>query len=314
MLRVFVGGLTILMMLGLMPTTAYAAAGDTAAGGFAWWVWPLLLFATTFLLGIIAVLGGVGGGVLFTPIIGSFFPFNLDFVRSVGLLVALTGSLAASPGLLRQNLASLRLALPPALIASICSIIGAYIGLAMADNIVQVLLGIAIIFVALLFIFSRNSEFPEVKSPDALATALRISGVYHDAASGKDYEWTVWRTPLGFLLFVAIGITAGMFGLGAGWANVPVLNLIMGAPLKVAVGTSKFLLAVTDTSAAWVYINQGACIPLIAVPSIIGIMLGSRVGVRLLAITNARAVRYIVIILLLAAGIKPLLQGLGIWQ
>ena len=30
---------------------------------------------------------------------------------------------------------------------------------------------------------------------------------------------------------------AGMFGLGAGWANVPVLNLLMGVPLKVSVGT-----------------------------------------------------------------------------
>ena len=43
---------------------------------------------------------------------------------------------------------------------------------------------------------------------------------------------------------------AGMFGLGAGWANVPVLNLLMGAPLKISVATSKFLLAITDTSAA----------------------------------------------------------------
>ena len=33
--------------------------------------------------------------------------------------------------------------------------------------------------------------------------------------------------------FAAIGFIAGMFGLGAGWANVPVLNLIMGAPIKV---------------------------------------------------------------------------------
>ena len=28
-------------------------------------------------MGIVAVLGGVGGGVLFVPIIGGFFPFHL---------------------------------------------------------------------------------------------------------------------------------------------------------------------------------------------------------------------------------------------
>jgi hypothetical protein len=54
------------------------------------------------------------------------------------------------------------------------------------------------------------------------------------------------------MLFIAIGTVAGMFGLGAGWANVPVLNLLMGAPLKIAKGSSKFLLSITDTSAAWV--------------------------------------------------------------
>jgi len=56
-------------------------------------VWPLALFIVTFILGILAVLGGVGGGVLFVPIVGGFFPFNIDFVRGAGLLVAWQGRL-----------------------------------------------------------------------------------------------------------------------------------------------------------------------------------------------------------------------------
>jgi len=77
-----------------------------------WWAWPLLLFAVAFLLGIVAVIGGIGGGVLFVPIVGGFFPFHLDFVRGAGLLLALSGSLSAGPALLRGGLASLRLAMP----------------------------------------------------------------------------------------------------------------------------------------------------------------------------------------------------------
>ena len=49
---------------------------------------------------------------------GRIFPFNIDFVRGAGLLVALAGALAAGPGLLKRNLASLRLAFPVAIIAS----------------------------------------------------------------------------------------------------------------------------------------------------------------------------------------------------
>ncbi|HEC96654.1 MAG TPA: sulfite exporter TauE/SafE family protein, partial [Nitrospirae bacterium] len=75
-------------------------------------MWPAILFVFTFFLGILAVVAGVGGGVLFVPIVSSFFPFNLDFVRGAGLLVALTGALSAGPGLLKRGLADLRLALP----------------------------------------------------------------------------------------------------------------------------------------------------------------------------------------------------------
>jgi len=309
----------------LLAVTASSSAGNNvsvvadqvsaAAGtpGTPWWIWPLLLFVTTFVLGIMAVLAGVGGGVLFVPIVSSFFPFHLDFVRGAGLIVALSGALAAGPGLLKSNLANLRLALPVALIASTFSIVGAFLGLALPANVVQTALGLTIVFIALLFIFSKNSEFPQVGKKDGLTKLLAISGSYYEPSAGKKIDWTVWRTPQGFLLFIFIGIVAGMFGLGAGWANVPVLNLLMGAPLKVAVGSSKFLLSITDTSAAWIYLNNGAVLPIIAVPSVLGIMLGSIVGVRLLAITKPKVVRYLVIVMLLFAGIRSLLKGLGIW-
>ena len=279
-----------------------------------WWIWPLVLFAVTFGLGIVAVLAGVGGGVLFVPIVGGFFPFHLDFVRGAGLLLALSGALAAGPGLLRGGLASLRLAMPLALVGSITSIGGALLGLALPVATVQTALGVTILAIAALMWGARKSEHPEVASPDALGTALRMHGVFHDPASGKDIEWKVHRTPAAFVAFAGIGILAGMFGLGAGWANVPVFNLMMGVPLKLSVGTSGFLLSVVDTSAAWIYINRGAVLPMLVAPSIIGVMLGARIGVRLLRVAPAAMVRRLVIILLLVAGARALLKGLGVWN
>lgn len=306
----------------LLLTAAAFASGDTPAAAApaaaqsttAWWVWPILLFIVCFILGIVAVLGGVGGGVLFVPIVGGFFPFHLDFVRGAGLLVALSGALAAGPGLLKKGMADLRLALPVALIASSCAIVGAMLGLALPTNVVQTALGVTILGIVFIMFMAKKSEYPDVPKADNLSTALRISGIYHEASTGQDINWKIHRTPQGLALFIVIGIMAGMFGLGAGWANVPVLNLMMGAPLKVSVATSKFLLSITDTSAAWIYINNGAVIPMMVVPSVIGIMLGSIVGVRILAKTKPAAVRYIVIGMLLFAGARALLKGLGIWN
>jgi uncharacterized membrane protein YfcA len=284
------------------------------AAAFPWWIWPLALFAVTFLLGIVAVLAGVGGGVLFVPIVGGFFPFHLDFVRGAGLLLALSGALSAGPALLRGGLASLRLAMPLAVVGSITSIGGALLGLALPTSFVQAALGVTILAIATLMWRSKKAEHPDAVRPDALGEALHMHGVYHDPASGRDVSWRVHRTAAGFFAFAGIGVLAGMFGLGAGWANVPVFNLLMGVPLKLSVGTSGFLLSVIDTSAAWIYINRGAVLPIIVAPSIIGVMLGAKIGARLLRVAPAATVRRIVIVLLLAAGARALLKGLGWWN
>ncbi|HEX5767495.1 MAG TPA: sulfite exporter TauE/SafE family protein [Burkholderiales bacterium] len=277
-----------------------------------WWIWPIALFVATFAMGIVAVLAGVGGGVLFVPIVSAFFPFHLDFVRAAGLMVALTSALSAAPTLLSNGLANLRLAMPLALVGSITSIVGALVGLALPTQAVQVALGLAILAIALVMWRSGRSEHPHVRRPDALSSALGMHGVYHDPALGREVGWQVHRTPLGLVVFGGIGVLAGLFGLGAGWANVPALNLLMGAPLKLSVGTSGFILSVVDTSAAWVYLNRGAVLPIVVVPSLIGVMLGARVGARLLPRTPAHIVKRLVLAVLVLAGARSLLKGFGI--
>ena len=159
---------------------------------------------------------------------------------------------------------------------------------------------------------AKKSILPDVPQADRLSSALRIYGVYQEGSTGQRVDWKIHRTPIGLALFIIIGIMAGMFGLGAGWANIPVLNLIMGAPLKISVATSKFLLSITDTSAAWIYVNNGCVIPLMVVPSIVGIMLGSFVGVHLLKIAKPDFIRWMVIVILAFAGLRALTKGFGI--
>jgi uncharacterized membrane protein YfcA len=278
------GKLWVIILIGLFSlpvliSPAFAdVSAEAASTGHAWWFWPIVLFIVTFIMGILAVLGGVGGGVLYVPIISGFFPFHMDFVRGTGLLVA---------------------------------IIGAMIGLALPTNIVQIALGATILGICVLMLTAKKSAVPDVPKADRLSSALNICGIYQEASTGEIIDWKIHRTPLGLGLFVIIGVMAGMFGLGAGWANVPVLNLLMGAPLKISVATSKFLLSITDTSAAWIYMNKGCVIPMMVVPSLVGIMLGSFVGVRLLKIAKPTFIRWMVIAILGFAGVKALSKGLG---
>jgi len=294
------------------PELGWAADGPAAE--VVWWLWPLALFVMCFVLGMIAVPAGVGGGVLFVPIVSGFFPFHLDFVRGAGLLVALASAVAAGPGLLRAGLADLRLALPLALLASASSIVGALVGLALPPSLVQTALGVTILCIVALMWLAKKSEFPQVGQTDALAAALRINGIFYDAVHRREIAWQVHRTPLGLVLFVGIGMLAGLFGLGAGWANVPALNLVMGVPLRLSAGSSGFILSIVDSSAAWVYINKGAVLAIVAAPSVVGMMLGAFIGARLLKIIKASTIRKLVIALLLAAGVRALAKGLGLWN
>ncbi|MBQ0960839.1 sulfite exporter TauE/SafE family protein [Ideonella sp. 4Y11] len=298
----------VLLGAGVAWAAPAAAGADTA-----WWWTPLELFLACFLMGLIAVPAGIGGGTLFVPIIGGFFPFHLDFVRGAGLLVALASALAAAPTLLRGGLGHLRLAMPLALLASLSSIFGALLGLALPAAAVQVALGGTVLGIVALMLVAGKSERPQVPASDALGQALSLHGVFIDGATRQPVAWQVHRTPVGLALFLVIGVMAGMFGIGAGWANVPALNLLMGAPLKVAAGTSGLVLSLVDSAAAWVYINKGAVLPMIAVPSVAGMMLGARMGARLLDVLKGSVIRRMVITVLLFAGLRALLKGLGVW-
>ena len=127
-----------------------------------------MLFAVTIVLGVVAVIGGVGGAVLYVPFVASFFPFHLDYVRCAGLILAMAGALSAAPRLIRAGYVSLRLAFPAALTASVFSVIGALVGLALPESVVQIALGGAIIGIAAVLVVSRHAEHPDVRRPDAI--------------------------------------------------------------------------------------------------------------------------------------------------
>jgi len=299
---------------GLAAVSHLRPETPSRAEPYPWWIWALVLFGFSFVVGILSLLGGMGGGTLFVSVVGSFLFFHLDFVRGASLLVALTGALSAGPGLLRYGMGNLRLSLPAGLMTSTGAIIGALLGLRVPTAVVQVALGLTILGVVILLLKAKRTDYPEVQKADELSRVLGIAGVYLDRALGREVPWQIHRTSLGLVMFGVIGFMAGLFGIGAGWANVLVLNLVMGVPLKVAVGTSKLIVCLTNTAAAWVYLHSGALLLILAVPSVLGMMLGSWAGVGILLRLAPIRLKVVVIALLLFAGARSLLKGLGVWS
>jgi len=280
-------------------------------------VWPVCLFWFTFGIGILAPISGVGGGVLFVPLAAALFPINIDFIRGTGLIMAMVSALSSSPHFLKEGMANLRVMAPIVMISMVASVVGSTLGLWLTNNvpsgkdIVEVALGVVLLMIFFVYLRSNRLEYPPDRPPDFISETLDINGEFHDYYLGETIAYRTSRMPIGLPTFALVGLLAGMFGMGAGWANVPLLNLVMGIPLKAATSTSMLIISVNDSAASWVYLTHGAVLPLMVVPCILGTTIGARIGTRMAARAKPQYVKYLVMGIMLLAAVVDIQKGIS---
>ena len=233
-------------------------------------------FLLSFAIALLAVMGGIGGGVLFTPILLAFTNVNSLIVRATGLVVAMFSGLISTGPFMKRGLANLKICI----LAAACYGIGAFVGAIMAilvakhlgqagEGIVRLALGGIILGLAMYFIIGgQKIEWPIVKKVDGFTRRLNLTQPYYEASRGEVIDYQVTRAALLMVSVVLVGFLSGFFGLGAGWAIVPALNMIMAVPLKVAAACSGVLLGMGDCIALWPYLLTGSIIPLFAAPNV----------------------------------------------
>ena len=275
-------------------------------------------FVLSFIIAIVAVLGGVGGGVIFTPVMLGFTSVDTLLVRSTGLVVAMFSGLVSSGPFMRKGLADIRLVFYCAIPIIIGAMAGSQVAINMAENmgetgdaIVRLLLGGVLVFIAVMFILGGSkNEYPQAKKIDKLSDKLNLKSRYWEESLNKTVHYQPTKALLGGILFFVVGFTGGFFGLGGGWAVVPVLNLVMTVPLKISAASSGVLLAIGNAAAIWPYIVKGALIAIIAAPWMIGQVIGGIMGAHILAKIKAGFVRNILIVLLILTSIKLISRGI----
>jgi len=294
------------------------APADGMSGG-AIWGWLLGFFLLSFAIALVAVIGGIGGGVLFTPFMLAFTSVDSLIVRATGLIVAMFSGLVSTGPFMRGGLANLRICIFCAAAYGIGAFGGAQGAIYVAkhlgetgEGLVRLALGIILCSLAVYFVVGgKKIEWPEVKKVDGFTKKLKLSQAYYEVSLGKIIEYPLTRAKWVLVAIVGVGLLSGFFGLGAGWAIVPAQNLIMAVPLKVAAANSGVLLGMGDCIAVWPYLLMGAIIPIFAAPWLVGQVLGGLLGALILIRVKAGFVRYLLIGFMFFACFGLLTKGLN---
>jgi len=324
-MRVFlkIPELTVLIILTIISYLIMALFSQVQSTEILSSSYILTIIFSSFLIStavaIVAVIAGVGGGVIFTPIMLGFTSIDTLVIRATGLVVAMFSGLISSGPFMRKGLAECRIVYfcsVPIIVGAIAGALSAvylaeYLG-ATGDAIVRLLLGVTLVFIAFMFIFGGSkTEYPECKLPDDFTKKVGLNDCcYWEESLSCAIDYNTTRALPGVILFILVGFTGGFFGLGGGWAVVPVLNLVMLAPLKVSAACSGVLLAIGNAAAIWPYIMYGALIPLFAAPWMLGQVVGGILGAHILAKIKAAFIRNILIVLILLTSLKLLVRGI----
>ena len=309
----------VLAYIGLALISFVAETPPDGMSGGAIWGWLFGFFFLSFAIALVAVVGGIGGGVLFTPFMLAFTSVDSLIVRATGLIVAMFSGLVSTGPFMRGGLANLKICIFCAAAYGIGAFSGAqgaiyvakHLGAA-GEGLVRLALGLILLTLAIYFVVGgKKIEWPEVKRVDGFTKWLKLTQPYYEVSLEKVIDYPLTRAGGVLFAIVGVGLLSGFFGLGAGWAIVPAQNLIMAVPLKVAAANSGVLLGMGDCIAVWPYLMMGAIIPLFAAPWLVGQVLGGLLGALILIRVKAGFVRYLLIGFMFFACFGLLTKGLS---
>jgi uncharacterized protein len=139
-------------------------------------------FLLSFAIAIIAVLAGIGGGVIFTPIMLAFTPVDSLIIRATGLIVAMFRGLVSTGPFMKSGVGNLKLAIYLCFGYGIGGFIGAQAALwvagrmgATGEGLIRIVLGGIVLAIAIYFLWGGvKREWPEVKKVDRFTQLLGL--------------------------------------------------------------------------------------------------------------------------------------------
>jgi hypothetical protein len=173
---------------------------------------------------------------------------------------------------------------------------------------------IAVIFALVLLYSAYRSTKPLAEhitadNDDPLSRRLRLASTYPTPKGLEPYG--VQNVPAGFGLMALAGVLSGLLGIGSGALKVLAMDQLMHLPFKVSTTTSNFMIGVTAAASAGIYLSRGYIDPALALPVMIGVLVGALTGARILAGANTRVLRRIFAVVIVALALEMAYKGIS---
>jgi uncharacterized protein len=278
------------------------------------WEDLLLLAAIAIVAGFLGALVGVGGGIILVPALVLLFGVEIHLAIAASLVAVTANSCGAASTFVEEGLTDLRIGMFLETATAVGGLAGAVVAvtfLASHDNILALAFLPVIIAALVLMLRQPNTGTREDAPRDWLSRRLRLEGRYVARATGHPAEYHVSRAGPGLGLAGISGFFSGLIGVGGGGLNVPAMNGVMNIPLRPAAATSTFMIGVTASAGALVFLFAGDLQLFLAAPVAVGSVVGSYVGSTVQDRATAGRLRAILLVILVFASIVMAGRGLG---
>jgi uncharacterized membrane protein YfcA len=267
----------------------------------------IVVGAGSFIAGLVGALTGLDGGVVIVPLLVMTCGVDIHYAIGASLVSVIATSSSAAAAYVSEGYSNIKVAM----LLEIATTLGALSGATLATNVPT--RGLAIAFAAVLMYSAYLSGRPAWETsanrePDPLATWLRLDSSYPSAEGLIPYR--VRRVPTGLGLMYGAGLLSGLLGIGSGAVKVLAMDRAMRLPFKVATTTSNFMIGVTAAASAGVYLHRGYVDPGLAMPVVLGVLLGSLAGAKLLNTARTTLLRALFRWVIVMLALEMLYNGL----
>jgi hypothetical protein len=267
----------------------------------------LLILLGSTLGGFFGALTGLGGGAIVTPLLTLVFHVDLRYAIGASLITVIATSSGSAAAYVREGYTNLRVGMFLEVATALGALVGAWLGGILSTAVVSVVFGVVLLWSALISRKTHIEGIPPEQS-DELALRLRLPDSYPKGGQMTDYG--VVRAPLGFSIMIGAGALSGLLGIGSGAFKVLAMDQAMRLPFKPSTTTSNFMMGVTAAASAGIYLSRGYIDPALSLPVMLGVLIGSRIGARVLLQTRSKRLRQIFSAVILLMGLQMIWKGL----